>query len=232
MIWVWDDHETVDGAWMRMADPSNHGDDEGETVDSYPARAGAALAAAREWLADQLATSTARWRILGNQVVLNHLKVLGAPSATGLSRYANPDQWDGYPHARDRLFDMLEATSDVVVLTGDVHAGLAFEVTRDPNDPTVYGSERLPGPRCHRRAGGGGVLVRPDRHCTDVGAGAAPHVHRPPRRPPDPRGPGRGGRCPHPFDPRGLAPRSSRVPERPAGEIPVTTASSQATLRE
>jgi alkaline phosphatase D len=206
MIWVWDDHETVDGAWMRMADPSNHGDDDGESVGSYRARADAALQAAREWmpirgddpadervyrafafgdlvdlvmldtrrigrdeqgpesttgfraedppfadprrhilraaqrewLAEQLATSTARWRLLGNQVVLSHLKIVGAPAATGLSRYANPDQWDGYPHARDRVLDMLEQTGDVVVLTGDVHAALAFEVTRDPNDPAVY----------------------------------------------------------------------------------------------
>jgi alkaline phosphatase D len=70
--------------------------------------------------------------------VLSHLKVVGLPDSTGQAVYANPDQWDGYAPARERLFDVLEGISDVVVLTGDVHASMAFEVARDPSDPTIY----------------------------------------------------------------------------------------------
>ena len=208
MIWVWDDHETCDGAWRDGADPKNHGDN--ETDGSWAARKAAALRAAlewmpvrtvdptnperiyrrfafgdlvdlfmldtrrigrdepiidggvvpeteffrqegafldpsrqllgaaqEEWLFDGLRSSSARWRFLGNQVVLSHIKVVGLPDATGQAVYANPDQWDGYAPARDRLFDVLEGLSDVVVLTGDVHASMAYEVARDPSDPTI-----------------------------------------------------------------------------------------------
>jgi alkaline phosphatase D len=90
------------------------------------------------WLTAGLTTSTARWKLLGNQVVLSPIKVVPAPSATGAAVFANPDQWDGYPAAQDRLFDVLEGVDDVVVLTGDVHASFAFEVTRDANDPLTY----------------------------------------------------------------------------------------------
>jgi alkaline phosphatase D len=209
MIWVWDDHETCDGAWRDGADPKNHGDDEsdgkwsdrkaaalqaalewmpvrtvdptnperiyrrfafGDLVDLFmldtrrigrdepiidagvvpeteffrqegrfvdPSRQ--LLGAAQEaWLFDGLRSSTARWRFLGNQVVLSQIKVVGVPDATCQAVYANPDQWDGYAPARDRLFDVLEGLSDVVVLTGDVHASMAYEVSRDPSDPTIY----------------------------------------------------------------------------------------------
>ena len=90
------------------------------------------------WLFDGLRSSSTRWRFLGNQVVLSHLKVVGVPDATGQAVYANPDQWDGYAPARDRLLDVLAGVDDVVVLTGDVHASMAFEVSRDPADPTIY----------------------------------------------------------------------------------------------
>jgi len=207
MIWVWDDHETVDGTWMHGADPRDHdpaedGDFEarklaarraalewlpirspdpanperiyrsfafGDLVDlimldtrrigrdrqgegnvqgeffrqtgtfADPARH--ILGAEQErWLIDSMRGSSAAWRLLGNQVVFAQIKVVGAPEATGQSVFANPDQWDGYQPARNRVFDAIEGgpIEDLVVLTGDVHASLAFEVTRDPNNPAVY----------------------------------------------------------------------------------------------
>lgn len=47
MIWVWDDHETVDGTWMHGADPSNH--DPAEDGD-FATRKLVARQAALEWL--------------------------------------------------------------------------------------------------------------------------------------------------------------------------------------
>ena len=97
------------------------------------------LGAAQEaWLSEGLRSSTAAWKVIANQVVLAPLKAVGAPEGTGASVYANPDQWDGYPQARDRLLDVLDEVDDVVVLTGDVHLSLAFDVARDPNDPASY----------------------------------------------------------------------------------------------
>ncbi len=207
VIWVWDDHETVDGTWRDGADPKDHDD---ATDGPFAARKAAALQAALEWLpirppdprqperiyrdfafgdlidlvmldtrrigrdkqgegnvegeyfrqegefADparhilgaqqeawliaRLAKSRATWRLLGNQVVLAPIKLVGAPEATGQSVFANPDQWDGYAPARARVLDAMarDEVEDVVVLTGDVHASMAFEVTTDPNNPLAY----------------------------------------------------------------------------------------------
>jgi alkaline phosphatase D len=46
----------------------------------------------------------------------------------------NPDAWDGYPAARDRVLAHLErgGIDNVVVLTGDVHTSWALELARDP----------------------------------------------------------------------------------------------------
>ncbi|MGC4747414.1 alkaline phosphatase D family protein [Micromonospora sp. DT201] len=92
------------------------------------------------WFLDSLRKSKAAWRIVGNQVMFSQLKAVGATNASNASVYTNPDQWDGYGPARDRVFDVLENkhVDDVVIVTGDVHASLALEVTRDPNNPAAY----------------------------------------------------------------------------------------------
>ena len=208
MIWVWDDHETVDGTWREGADPNDHdpaihGPIEqrqanalqaalewlpirspdpsnperiyrdfafGDLLDLYmldTRRIGrdAVLSgnlglgdfftqtgefanlerqmlgpAQERWLIEGLQQSTAQWRLLGNQVVMSPLKLVGAPDATGASVYANPDQWDGYAPARDRVLDAIEAggVDNLIVLTGDVHASIVFELARDVNNPAVY----------------------------------------------------------------------------------------------
>lgn len=80
------------------------------------------------WLAGELTSSTARWRVLGQQVMMGQLGVnMGA-------FLLNLDQWDGYPHARGRLLDVIEGNGidNVVVLTGDIHSSWANEIVRDP----------------------------------------------------------------------------------------------------
>jgi len=78
------------------------------------------------WLIEQLGTSTARWKLIGNQVML-------AP----ITGFANPDQWDGYPAARERLLGAIRdgGVDDVVVLTGDIHSSWAFDL---PLDVSAY----------------------------------------------------------------------------------------------
>ena len=45
-----------------------------------------------------------------------------------------PDVWDGYPAARERVFDMIESgrVTDLAILTGDIHSSWALDVPRDP----------------------------------------------------------------------------------------------------
>ena len=76
----------------------------------------------QSWLSEQLAGSTAKWKLLGQQVLV----------ATTPSLFA-PDSWTGYGAARNVLFDAIEATpgGNVVVLTGDIHSSWVTELARD-----------------------------------------------------------------------------------------------------
>jgi len=82
------------------------------------------------WLFDQLESSSAKWRVLGNQVLMSLWKL-----ASDL--YGNDDQWQGYK-ARNDLMSFLHDNeiSNVVVLTGDVHSSWAMDVTIDDGSYT------------------------------------------------------------------------------------------------
>lgn len=96
--------------------------------------------------ADQAAFVTERlgradrppWVVLANQVMFHPLEVpLPAPSLAGAAEAAgfvvrdgralNPDQWDGYPQAREELSVAMGRQGGVVVVTGDVHSSWAWE---------------------------------------------------------------------------------------------------------
>ncbi len=81
------------------------------------------------WAFDTLRSSTARWKLLGQQVMMAQLV-----------QFLNNDQWDGYPAARARFFNLLRAMAvqNVVVLTGDIHTSWANELTETPRDASTY----------------------------------------------------------------------------------------------
>lgn len=95
----------------------------------------------RRWLYEEL-RAPARWRLLGNQVMMAPLRVLDlprplrwlVPGTVAGGAGVNAGQWDGYPHERRALFELLEGEgiADVVVLTGDLHSSWAAELTLDP----------------------------------------------------------------------------------------------------
>ncbi len=68
------------------------------------------------WLINNMKSSTAQWQILGQQVMMAPLEIMGAT--------LNDDQWDGYDYERDRLYDSINANNinNMVVLTGDIHS--------------------------------------------------------------------------------------------------------------
>lgn len=87
-----------------------------------------------QWLAEGFRNSEARWKILGNQVILSSIdasKILPE----------NPkfmDMWDGYPAERNRLFDILEKHNNTIVVSGDSHTSWAFDLTRNPEKQWSY----------------------------------------------------------------------------------------------
>ena len=93
-----------------------------------------------EWLERQLWGSKLRgatWRVLGQQVMISQL------SSTFGQSFINPDQWDGYRPARERLYRHLidNRINNNVVLTGDIHSSWASDLTLNPWDGATYNPE-------------------------------------------------------------------------------------------
>jgi len=111
-------------------------------------------AAQERWLASAMAASTAagtRWQLLVQQVIVapTRLPTIGAAwyapgvtptakaaleltTANALARLGVPtglDRWDGYPAARERLFDSVaRAKAELIVLSGDSHNAWAHDL--------------------------------------------------------------------------------------------------------
>jgi alkaline phosphatase D len=87
------------------------------------------------WLAQGLASSGARWNIIAQQTLMaqsSQTKIIGPDDG----RFWN-DGWDGYPLARQRLFDALgkSRAANPLVLSGDVHTFYAAELRSDFYQP-------------------------------------------------------------------------------------------------
>lgn len=94
-----------------------------------------------DWLKSGLSASTARWRLIGNSVMIAPValgalpayllgplgQLLGVPSG-GFA--INADQWDGYTADRRELLDHLHGNGigNTVFLTGDIHTSWANDV--------------------------------------------------------------------------------------------------------
>ncbi|HUH73225.1 MAG TPA: alkaline phosphatase D family protein [Chitinophagales bacterium] len=68
-----------------------------------------------DWLQQGLKNSTAKWKVIAQQVMMGPLEAFGL--------VLNSDQWDGYSFERARLFDFINNNNidNIVVLTGDIH---------------------------------------------------------------------------------------------------------------
>ena len=84
------------------------------------------------WVAHGMDTTTAQWKLLGQQVVM-------APLEVPFIGPINTDQWDGYRAERKRLYDSIQVNNvnDVVVLTGDIHSSFANDLPGSGYDPNT-----------------------------------------------------------------------------------------------
>ncbi len=163
-------------AWGRLADlwtldcrqyRSHHAcadplDDAGRIVTDCaeladPARS--LLGSAQEaWLAQGLAGSARRWKLLGQST-----QVSSTGSNTPEGRSIWTDGWDGYPLARQRLLQGARdgGVQDLLTLGGDVHRHVAADLRPRPNDPAspVVASEFVTSSISSR----GGSLASMDR---------------------------------------------------------------------
>ncbi len=93
----------------------------------------------KAWFLDQLANSTAKWKLIGQQVIFSELNVGWASLATPDTSYQQfesffLDIWDGYPAERSEIINFVSENEidNVVVLTGDFHSSFAFDVIDAP----------------------------------------------------------------------------------------------------
>jgi alkaline phosphatase D len=97
-------------------------------------------AAQEQWLLGGLDQSRARWNIVGQQVFMAQRDF-----EPGALQRLSMDGWDGYAASRDRVLGGAAAreVSNLVVLTGDVHANYAADLKVSFDDPAspVIGSE-------------------------------------------------------------------------------------------
>jgi alkaline phosphatase D len=87
------------------------------------------------WLQEGLQSSRARWNVLAQQTLMAQSTQVPIAGADG-GRFWT-DGWDGYPAARQRLFDTLQKTraANPLVLGGDVHTFYATELRADFKRP-------------------------------------------------------------------------------------------------
>lgn len=109
----------------------------------------------RAWLLDGLATSTSRWRVLGQQTMMSPhrsftqgevplpflpdavAEEIGVRQGGGAE---GTDNWGAYAAERSLLLDHLRTATPPgnVVLSGDIHTAWACDVVEDPYTPTSY----------------------------------------------------------------------------------------------
>lgn len=98
--------------------------------------------AQRDWFLEQLSTSTAKWKVVGQQVIFSELNVGWAalidPTGPSFEELESTflDIWDGYPAERSAIINYLadNGIDNTVILTGDFHSTFAFDVTSTPVD--------------------------------------------------------------------------------------------------
>ncbi|MDX2303441.1 MAG: alkaline phosphatase D family protein [Microscillaceae bacterium] len=93
--------------------------------------------AQEQWLFEQLQNSTAKWKVIGNQIVFADFNTWWADAngdpIAGQDLFL--DFWDGYPKAKDRVINFLanKQIDNVVIITGDFHSSIASDVALEPS---------------------------------------------------------------------------------------------------
>lgn len=97
--------------------------------------------AQKAWLVGAITSSTATWKVWGNEVQmyemavdLRNLPLLPTlPSVLDYTAYVSTDQWDGYRSERREILDALQRANvdNLLVCTGDIHSFWAAELYVD-----------------------------------------------------------------------------------------------------
>lgn len=94
----------------------------------------------KAWFKEQLQSSTATWKLVGNQVIFSKFNAGWLTLLVPFQSFYEfeslfLDSWQGFPAERQEIFDFINDNDiqNVVFATGDIHIGIGFEVVADPN---------------------------------------------------------------------------------------------------
>ena len=96
------------------------------------------------WFKKQLYGSSAQWKLVGNQEMMNDWLSEGGPKFItknrGNGRVWDPGNWNGFPDDRNCLFDFVDTgrIKNTVVLTGDAHMSFIMDMTTSPKNKKRY----------------------------------------------------------------------------------------------
>lgn len=123
----------------------------------------------KQWLKDGLINSTAKWKIVAQQVMMAPFNVgFAATNPTDRDQMLATesiflDIWDGYPAERAEIFQTIadENIDNVVVLSGDIHTSFANDLTAEPvlYPLANFGNLPVPSPTYDPTTGEGAVAV-------------------------------------------------------------------------
>ncbi len=112
------------------------------------------------WFINNLKTSTAKWKVIGNQVLFSDMNVgfgavnsQGQPAITDINAIRAVenlfvDNWDSYPTERNSIMDTIKNRNikNTIFLTGDSHASWSFDLTKKPANYPNAATANLPTP--------------------------------------------------------------------------------------
>jgi alkaline phosphatase D len=112
------------------------------------------------FLQQELSSSRAPWKVIGNEVTMMPTKVLGGA-------YYTYDTWQGYPTEREQLLQYIrtKGIEDVVFVTGDIHTFITGDVRTQMGDGETVAPEFVAGSITSQGLGeidltaGGGVVI-------------------------------------------------------------------------
>ena len=94
----------------------------------------------KKWLIDTVKGSNATWKIWGNETQLVQMALdlssFQLPALFQGNYYFTVDQWDGYRTERTEILNELSGVTNLVAITGDIHAFYAGELYVDFDNPT------------------------------------------------------------------------------------------------
>lgn len=97
----------------------------------------------KDWFFNEMSSSDAQWKVIGNQVIFSEFHVGWAGALIG-SEYNEVesiflDIWDGYPYERNQIIDYISDNDidNTVILTGDFHSTFLMDVAKFPSQMSL-----------------------------------------------------------------------------------------------